>query len=441
MKKILFLYNLLFPLALLFLLPGALHRMLRRGNYAHQFGQRFGWYSRNVKARLRRNRGDWIWVHAVSVGEVMLALKFIRAWQRTNDRPVLLSTTTSTGFQLAREHQSKQVEVIYHPVDFWWTIRRILKLVEPAALVLVEAEIWPNLLAGVRERNRPVVLINARLSQRSEKRFHFFRKFIAPVFASLDRIGLQEEADRARYLGLGARTEALVCTGSIKFDLEEETEADSGAVQSILAGCGVDQGRPLFLAASTHPGEEAIFGRVFGRLREEIPDLFGVVVPRHFERAGEAERDLAALSLRIVRQSRNQPQPCDLLLADTTGQLRQWTSAATLVFVGKSLTVHGGQNPAEAVSAGRPVIFGPHMENFAGLTRILLQHNGAWQVRDEEELFKAGRELLLRPDQARAMAERATKALAGHQGAARRTVDLLAQALQASNPAHAGRSH
>lgn len=425
MRKILFFYNLLFPFALVVLLPGALLRMWKRGNYVHQFGQRFGWFSRNVKARLLRRRGEWIWVHAVSVGEVNLALKFIRAVQREGNHPVVLSTTTSTGFELARTHRSASLEVIYHPVDFWWTIRRVVRLVSPKALVLVEAEIWPNLLMSVRRLGSPVLLINARLSPRSEKRFLWFRPLIAPLFASLDRICLQDESDRERYLGLGAKAGSLVCPGSIKFDLDEDTVVDSAPAAAFLQSCGIAPERPIFLGASTHPGEELLLARIYLRLREEIPGLFCVIVPRHFERAGDAARELGGLPLHVVRQSRDQSEPCDLLLADTTGQLRQWIELASLVFVGKSLCARGGQNPAEVVSAGKPVVFGPHMTNFAALVALLLQHNGAWQVADEEELFKACRELLLHPDQGRDMAERATAALAGHQGAAVRTAAVL----------------
>jgi 3-deoxy-D-manno-octulosonic-acid transferase len=422
MKRILFFYNLLFPVALLLLLPGALWRMARRGNYIHQFGQRFGWFSRNVKARLRRNRGRWIWIHAVSVGEVNVALKFIQTLQREHDQPVLLSTTTSTGFQLARAHQSPLLEVIYHPIDFWWTIRHVVRLVAPRALVLVEAEIWPNLLTAVKTLPRPVFLVNARLSQRSERRFRHFLFLVAPLFASLDRIFLQDESDRARYLGLGARPESLVCPGSIKFDLAGESAIDPAPARALLESCGIDSTRPLLLAASTHPGEELLCAKMFLRLREEIPGLFGVIVPRHFERAGEVQKELAGLPLRILRQSREPSGPCDLLLADTTGQLRQWIALASVVFVGKSLCARGGQNPAEVVSAGKPVVFGPQMQNFAALVALLREHHGAWQVRDEEELFRACRELLLNPDQGRAMAARATGALAQHQGATQQTV-------------------
>lgn len=425
MRAILFLYNILFPLALIVLLPGALLRMWRRGNYAHQFGQRLGWFSPQVKARLRRHRGDWLWIHAVSVGEVNLALKFIRVWQRHGEYPVVLSTTTSTGFQLARAQQSPTLEVIYHPVDFWWITRQVVSLISPRALVLVEAEIWPNLLCEVQRRQRPVALINARLSPRSERRFRIFRPLIAPLFAALDRIFLQDEKDRPRYLSLGARAEALRCPGSIKFDLAEEATVDATPAVTLLRDCGIPETRPILLAASTHAGEEALLARIFLRLRADLPDLFCVIVPRHFERAGEVERELAELPLRILRQSRNAPAPCDLLLADTTGQLRQWIALASVVFVGKSLCARGGQNPAEAVSAGKPVLFGPHMENFAALVDLLRAQGGAWQVQDAEELYRACRELLLHPAQGKAMADRATAALAQHQGATNRTVEEI----------------
>jgi len=187
MKGLIIIYNLLFPLALLLMLPGVVRRMVRRGNYAHKFGQRFAVYSKRTRAVLRRERGRWVWVHAVSVGEVLVALKFIKALQKERDVPVLLSTTTSTGFALASSQKSHRLEVIYHPVDFFLTARKVIGLVQPAALVLVEAEVWPNLTVLTRKLGAPVLLINARLSKRSEKRFRAFRFLVEPLFRHVDQ--------------------------------------------------------------------------------------------------------------------------------------------------------------------------------------------------------------------------------------------------------------
>jgi len=425
MKLILFFYNLFFPLVLLILLPGVIFRMLRRGNYAHKFGQRFGLYSKQTKAIIRRDRGNWIWIHAVSVGEVQIALKFIRALQRATNTPVLLSTTTSTGFDLAMKNRGKLVEVIYHPVDFFLTASRTVALVRPKALVLVEAEVWPNLTTQVRKMGSPVILINARLSPRSETRYRFFRPFVAPLFRSLSKIGLQDAGDAARYLSIGATAEQMVVTGSIKFDLEEDGAVDTFEVRRHLERLEVSPATPILLGASTHPGEEKILGRILKNLRKEFPELFLVLVPRHFEKASKAVSELESLGLQVVRMSEKSKGRPDVLVVDSTGHLRQWMEPASLVFVGKSLTAQGGQNPAEAVAAGKPVLFGPNMQNFQALVELLLAEDGARQVTDEDALEQACRHLLSTPEAATALTERARSALQTHQGATSRTLVCL----------------
>ena len=427
MKLLLVLYNVLFPVVLLLLLPSALWRMWRRGNYAHKFSQRFAWYSRRTRAILRRDRGRWIWIHAVSVGEVLIALKLIRHIQGENDIPVLLSTTTSTGFQLANERRGgRHLEVIYHPVDFWLTARAALRTIRPAALILVEAEVWPNLTYLARKKGTPVVLVNARLSPRSERRYQAVRWLASTLFGQLDAVCLQDPTDTARFVSLGVAPDRTRVTGSIKFDTEEETPVDLSPCRATLQRCGWHPSDPILLAASTHPGEEALMARVFAYLREMFPSLRLIIVPRHVERSGKITTELAALGLDVARRNHlSETTPAAALLIDCTGELRQWTELATVVFVGKSLLAQGGQNPAEAVAAGKPVVFGPHMQNFSALVNLLLSHQGACQVQNETELRAVLQRLLGHRAEAAAMAARAVEALAPHRGATRRTWETV----------------
>jgi 3-deoxy-D-manno-octulosonic-acid transferase len=429
MKIFLWLYNLLFPLALLVMLPGALWRMVRRGNYAHKFGQRFALYSRRTRAVLRREQGRWIWVHAVSVGEVNIALSFIREIQARTDVPVLLSTTTSTGFALASKRRNHLLEVVYHPVDFYFTAVRALGLVRPQALVLVEAEVWPNLTTQARSRGIPVVLINARLSSRSERRFLRFKRLTQLLFGMLDRVCVQGEEDVLRYVGLGVPEDRIRVTGSIKFDLAGVEPIDAMVARSFLVKCGWDPRDPVLLAASTHAGEEVVLARVFLRLRNAVPGLRLILVPRHAERSARVRTEVAALGLKVVRRTEGAGEGAEVLLVDTTGELRCWMETATLVFIGKSLLARGGQNPAEAIAAGKPVVVGPDMSNFSALIRQLQRHEAICRVEDEETLESALRRLLQSPELAASMAERALAALLMHRGATGRTCEVLAEVL------------
>jgi len=417
-----FLYNLLFPFVLIFMLPGFLLRMLRRGNYRHKFGQRFAIYSLRTRARMQAFRGRCLWIHAVSVGEVLIALKFIRVVQQQAGLPIILSTTTSTGFALASKHRSDSVEVIYHPVDFWWSVRRAMRLIQPRALVMVEAEVWPNLVAEAKALGAAAVIINARLSPRSEQRYRLIRVLSKPIFAQLDRVFVQDASDLERLAGIGMPMAALECTGSIKFDYSQEPTVESSRQQQWLKDMGVLPLQPTLLAASTHAGEERLLAEVFRRLRRKFPDLFLIIVPRHAERGAAIETEIAAMGLRVNRVSRGKgPEAADVLIADTTGELRGWVEVADLVFVGKSLTSTGGQNPAEAVVAGKPVIFGPHMENFAAFVTLLRAYHGCTQVADEVALEAALAHLLTHPQECLALVARATRALEPHQGATLRT--------------------
>lgn len=432
MKLLLVAYNLLFPIVFMALLPGALLRMWRRGNFRRNFWQRFGIYSAEVRNKLRAEQGKWIWIHAVSVGEVFIALKLIRTLREQERLPVLLSTTTTTGFAVAEERcRGQGVVVMYHPVDFWFVVCRAMDLVRPALVVLVEAEVWPNLVWQARKRGVPVALVNARLSERSEGRFRRVVALARQLFSQLDAIGLQGEEDRGRFEGLGACPERLVVTGSIKFDMASPAVPEQSVMDSCLgvlrAMKWADEGRPLLLGASTHAGEEALLGRVYQRLWVRFPRLRMVVVPRHAERASEACGELEGLGMKVARRTQPETWGDDsgVLVVDTTGELWAWTQLASVVFVGKSLLAKGGQNPVEAVMAGKPVVFGPNMQNFEPLAGRLVSEGGAAQVSDERGLQLAIEEILSNKEKARKMVEKARAVVAAHAGATGRTWKML----------------
>jgi len=420
-------YNLLWPLGLLFFLPGYLMKMFRRGGYREKFGQRLGIYGIDVRARLAKQRSTWL--HAVSVGEVTVALKLASALRAVEpDLHCVLTTTTTTGFALANRNASSWIEVMYAPLDFWPIMRRAFAVIRPARILLIEAEIWPNLVAEAHARRIPIALVNARLSPRSEKRFRLFRFLVAPTFRLLDLVCVQDPADVDRWQQLGVERSRIRNTGSIKYDpvnRDDHVDIQKARVFDLNVS---NQDQLVLFGGSTHPGEEEILAKVFLKLRQQFPSLRLFIAPRHVERLREIRAQLEGLSLpvRLASEARNhRDAKPDCVLLDTTGELQRWYGIATVVFVGKSLTAHGGQNPVEPIVAGKPVIFGPHMENFAALAQTLVAKNGAIQVLDVEELECAAEKLLRDNEARRLLVQSAERVLTQHRGATAHTAQLI----------------
>ncbi|HVF71264.1 MAG TPA: 3-deoxy-D-manno-octulosonic acid transferase [Chthoniobacterales bacterium] len=421
-----FLYNLLYPAGLLFFLPGQISKLLRRGNYRHKFGQRFGFYDKNVRRRLSSRRCTWI--HAVSVGEVAIALK-LAAQLREGDPDFfcVLTTTTTTGFHVATSEAGEDMEVLYSPLDLWPFMRRAFAAIRPVRVVLVEAEVWPNLASEARNREVPLILVNARLSLRSEARFRRFRFLIAPTFGCLDAVCVQEPEDADRWVALGVERARIHPVGSIKYD-PVGVRLNPDLPLEILNRFGLDRDRPILFGGSTHAGEEEILGEIFVRLRTDFPSFTLIVAPRHVERAPEIRVRLERLGLSVALRSEadaGRASVPDCLLLDTTGELQHWYAVATIVFVGKSLTARGGQNPVEPILAGKPVLFGPHMENFSALAEALVTNKAAVQVRDPNSLQQQIAWLLRDRDAALALVANAQSVLARHSGATARTAAIV----------------
>jgi 3-deoxy-D-manno-octulosonic-acid transferase len=436
-------YNALFPFALLWMLPALALRIIRRGNYRRKFGQRFGLYDPQVRARLKSR--EWTWIHSISVGETVLALKLARKMKALDPAlNIVLSATTSTGFALAEEAaQAEQaatnrsqpasgertdwLEILYNPLDAPFIVRCALSLVRPRRLVFIEA-IWPNLLAQAKQRAVSTALI-ARLSPRSEARFRRFRFLTGPIFRLLDAICVQEREDIARWTSLGADAAQIQVTGNIKFDYTPAPSKRVEEFRAFLRALGVKPDAPILLAGSTFPGEERILAKVFRKLREQFPELFLIIVPRHVERTDQVVADVIASGLSVALRSATPgirtAEPADCLIVNTTGELRDWYYVATVVFIGKSLTSTGGQNPVEAVAAGKPVIFGPHMENFRAIVARWLAHAAAIEITDPTSLERTVAKLLRDKTLRDTLAHRAREIAAAHEGATERTARLL----------------
>lgn len=420
-RAVLLIYNLLLPVVFLLGFPGWVVKMLKRGGYGTGLLERFSWYDREVEYE----PAGVVYVHAVSVGEVMIALKLLNEWRlRYPEDIFVLAPTTTTGLLVAKEKAPEGVRVIYSPLDFKWVLRRVLRRFEPKQIVLIEAEAWPNMLNLANKKKIPVGLANARLSARSERRYKKFSGFVEPMFGMIDRACVQERADLNRWASVGIRKDRIEVTGSIKFD-------QSGAAvprkreefQRMIDAFG--RGRKVVMAISTHPGEEKCIGEV---VRELGDDVLYVPVPRHAERREEVSRDLRSLGYEVVLRSVFRSIGCPqkaCLVVDSTGELRDWTAHADVVVVGKSFLGEGGQNPTEAIAAKVPVVAGPAMGNFEPLVTMLKSAGGICSVRSQEELKSALLRCLEYGVDVVKQVEAAGEVLHVHQGATARTVEIL----------------
>lgn len=428
------LYNTLLPPALLLMAPMALIKMRRREGRWQDMAQRFGFLSvERIAAVSALPRQDLIWMHAVSVGEVGVARKLIAELiKQSPTQGIVITTTTPTGHRLALEIEHafpQRVAALHSPVDLSFVARRMLRELQPKQIVLVEAEVWPNLVAQASDLGIPVTLVNARLSPKSERGYQRFRSIVAPVFQMLDHVCVQEEGDIARWAGLGVEGSRIVLTGSVKYDPQGSAPdaAQVALLGALLQQCGLAN-RPLLLAASTHAGEEKEIAAIYQHLVEQHPTLGLLVVPRHYERGPEVQADLRSLGLPSLLRSQMPPEATtDVLIADSTGELKAWQEHATIVVMGKSFLAHGGQNPAEAVMADKPVVFGPHMENFLPLVALLLGANGAVQVASLAALSTQLDALLADQKLRERLAASGRHALGRHQGATEKTARLLLQ--------------
>ena len=429
------LYNILFAVFFLLSSPYYFARMLRRGNWQRGFGQRFGTYDSKFKQAIT-NRHT-VWMHAVSVGEVNVCTQLIRALEpRLPNLKIVVSTTTTTGMEGLQQKLPNHISKIYYPIDQRGYVGHALSAIHPKAIVLVEAEIWPNFLWRAHDLRIPLFLVNARLSDRSFRGYKRFGFLFRPLFASFTGVGVQSEADAARLRELGCRPEAIHIVGNLKFDAAKLDERRLLDVPAMMRQLGVGPAARLMVGGSTHAGEEAILAEQFLRLRARFPGLFLVLVPRHFERSKEIGRELDSLGLKFVYRSelmadtQFRPGEIDCLVVNTTGELKYFYEHATVIFIGKSLSAEGGQNPIEPGALGKPMVFGPNMQNFAEIVRNFLAEDAAIQVRDGEELERVLGELLENESRREQLGRNALKVVRENLGAIDRTVEMIVSQLE-----------
>lgn len=394
--------------------PAWLLKMTRRGGWGSGLSERVGFYDRDPEFE----RQGSVYFHAVSVGEVLLALKLIEAWSEETEDHFVLAPTTATGMQIAREKAPDYVRVVYAPIDVPFLVRRAFLRFSPRAIVLIESELWPNLILTADQLKIPIGIANARLSPRSGERLLKFQSLVGPFISKFDRIGVPEEEDVSRWESIGARSEAIVVTGNVKFDPQGASAPELRTdFSKMLASFGT---KKILMAVSTFSGEEEFFAKAFLKIPNSLP----VIVPRHAERRSEVKKALEFIfeNRVILRSDFSNPTGNEIFVIDSTGELRNWTAHADVVVIGKSILSKGGQNPAEAIQANIPVIAGPYMANFEPLVTELQNVRAIQTVATQEELVTALHLALEEPSQFTAPA---TEVLLKHEGAVARTIALF----------------
>lgn len=373
----------LYQLLLWLLLPVMLLRLLARGLRNRGYLER--WYER-IGVWRRPLRPVDLWVHAVSVGEVQAVQPLIRnLLGRTPALEVLVTTTTPTGAQRLKDLFGDRVQHAFTPYDLNWVMRRFLARAAPRLVLVVETEIWPGMLAGCNRRGIPVILANARLSARSARGYARLGRFTASTFQRFALIAAQSRPDAERFVQLGADAARVVVTGSIKFDVQLPASLRDRA-EVLRHGWGINS--RVWVAASTHEGEEEQLIAVQRRLRGRYDDALLVLAPRHPERFDRVAALLRREGLKSARRSEGGAcaSDCSIYLVDTMGELPVFLAAADVAFIGGSLVATGGHNLLEAAALAVPILVGPHSFNFAEITRLLVASEGAVQVGDPEVL-------------------------------------------------------
>lgn len=430
-------YNILFTIFFVLSSPYYFYRMARRGNWGAGFWERFGSYEPNLKQALTNRH--ILWVHAVSVGEVNLLVHFIHALEkRAPNLKFVVSTTTTTGMGVLKQRLKPHISKIYYPIDRAGIVNRAIATIHPDAIVLFETEIWPNFIWRAQKRGIPLFLVNARLSNRSFRGYKRFGFLFRQLFQSFEGIAAQDEMAAERFRAVGARPDRVRVTGNLKYDAASATESGSMDVSGLLKQVGVngDGDAPILIGGSTHDGEEVILADIAQRLRTQFPKLFLILVPRHFERSNDVARQLRERGVKLffrtaIRpETRLGPGEINCLLVDSTGELRYFYEHATVVFIGKSLTAEGGQNLVEPGAFGKPIVFGPNMQNFADIARQFVEKSGAVQVRDAAALEKVLGELLEDQYQRAELGRNALHVIGENLGAMDRTVEMVLEKLK-----------
>lgn len=364
-----------------------------------------------------------IWVHAVSVGEVLAIKKFlVKIRAQYPQHQIVVSTVTRTGFHVAHSVIAQGEAVVYAPLDLSFIVRKYIRIIQPVIFLNAETEIWPNLFMELCRRSIPVIQINGRLSDKAFSRYRRFQRLLAPAIKALTCCCMQTDLDAQRMILLGVEAGRVHAVGNMKFD-------DALSFQAQKISDPQDSAQTITLiAASTHPGEEKIILEILRDLKKQFSHLRLFLVPRHPERAESLMSLCQKMDFHAIKFSQLSAIPLSpqtIVIVDTIGQLRSLYRSADIVFVGKSLTVKGGQNIIEPALYAKPIIVGPFTENFRDIVRIFIDHQALIQVKDESELKEAIARLIQDPTLRVALGDKAQSVIACHQGATEKTFGFV----------------
>ena len=439
-------YNIGFLIFSLFYLPA----LIFKGKLHAEFAERFAIFDK-IKERSLLSGKDRIWIQAVSVGEVALCKGLIPVLkQKFPENDIVISTITKPGNDLAKKIFGKDAIIIYFPIDFSFVVKKAVSIIKPGLFIMIETEIWPNLLLELYRSSVPSVLINGRISDRSIGKYRIVKPFLKNVLAKINFFCMQDRIDAGRITELGAPADRVKVTGNMKFD----AEASSGvrALHETRLSLGLKANEELLVAGSTHSGEEEIVVSVFKELLREFPNIKLLIAPRHIDRVNEVEEVIKKIGFESIRVSRL-PEPRlsaeafakaetqnpehltpntepRILILDTIGHLNEAYSVATLVFMGGSLVRHGGHNPIEPADFGRAILFGPHMFNFKYIANVFLRNKAAMQVFNKEDLLEKCRFLLQDAHVRNMFGKNAKSVVSANRGATVKNIQIIRQILR-----------
>ncbi len=429
-----FSYTCLFYLALPLIFVRLLWRSIKEPEYRRSLRERLGYYR-------SANAGDVIWVHAVSTGETIAAVPLIRGLTAAGNK-CLVTNTTPSGRERTRSllgvaidkniakntDHNTSVENCYAPWDLPGAVARFIRRNRPRMLVIIDTELWPNMIRQCHNRGIKIALVNGRMSAQSARGYHWIAPLSRPMMASISLIAAQTQRHRDRFVALGAPVERVLVTGSIKFDAvyPKDHQARLEAARYLTAS------RPLLTGASTHDGEEAALLKLLPSLQAAVPGALLLLAPRHPHRSDSLAQLIRAQGYEVARFSEGQAvtSKCQVLLLDVMGELEAFLGITRVAFVGGSLVPVGGHNLLEAVRAGAAVVMGPHLNNIDDIARQFLDQSAMLVVANEPALKHQLIDLMRQEDKARRMAQAATAVLALHSGALQKVQALLLDALE-----------
>ncbi len=413
-------YSLLLYLIMPLVVVRLYWRSLKSPAYRERWLERFGWFDSPLS-------DGCIWLHAVSVGEVQAAAQLVRRLLADYpELPLVITTTTPTGAKQVESLFGQDVFHHYAPYDAPWVVKTFFDRLQPRLLILIETEIWPNLLHECRQRNIPSLLANARMSTRSALRYRRLAGLTRETLQNISLIAAQGQMDADRFQVLGTRPGQVEVTGSVKFDIKLPASLRE---QADVMRRDWGQARPVWVAASTHEGEDELVLAAHAKVRETLPESLLVLVPRHPERFDRVAELAISAGFDLVRRSEQRPCRTEtaVFLGDSMGELAMFLGAADMAFIGGSLVPHGGHNILEAAAQGVPVVFGPHMFNFAEISRLFLDRGAAREVVTAEVLAGVSARWLSDASERSQVGERGRDLVEQNRGAMQRLMDIVAR--------------